>query len=340
MASSTGIEASERRQRRVPVHYFGQLLDFVAAQGGQPRRVLDRSGLRADALQADGRVELARVDRFLDAAEQELGPGFGLRFGLQLSLAAHGTLGFAVMASRSLGEALALVAEFFRIRSPLVWISFVVDDDEARLTIQRAQPLARFDVLVDVTLGSSYGALRFLTQGGLRLRRVDLARAGADADFGRTFGCPIRTGCTADALVFARADLDRPLPLGDATALAQARVACATELARNDAGIAAQVRSLMAGSDEDFPDTAAIAARLRLSPRTLRRRLQDEGVRFHEIAEEERMRQALRWLSDSDESVQRIAERLGYADPSNFGNAFKRWTGLSPQNWRKTRRDE
>lgn len=340
MASLQEDAPSERRLRRVPVHYFGQLLDYVAAQGGQSRRVLDATGLRADALRPDGRVEVARVDRLLEAAEKELGAGFGLRFGLQLSLAAHGSLGFAVMASRSIGEALSLIAEFFRIRSPLVWISFVVADDEARMTIQRAQPLDRHDVLVDTTLGCSFAALRFLTQGSLRLRRVELARAVVGDEFARTFGCPVRSGCVTDALVFTRADLERPLPLGDATALAEARAACAAELARNgdDAGVAAQVRSVLAAASDGFPDADTVAARLRLSSRTLRRRLRDEGVRFQELADEERIRQALRWLGDTDESVQRIAERLGYADPSNFGHAFKRWTGQSPLTWRKARR--
>lgn len=342
MASMQNEALPQRRLRRAPVHYFGQLLNYIDAQGGQSQRVLRATGLRAEALRPDGRVELARVDRLLDAAERELGTGFGLRFGLQLSLASHGSLGFATMASRSVGEALSLVAEFFRIRSPLVWISLVAEGDEARLTIQRAQPLARHDVVVDITLGCSFSSLRFLAQGALRLRRVELSRPRVDDAFARTFGCPVRTACAADALVFARADLDLSLPLGDATALAQARAACTAELATasDAAGVAAQVRSVLASAGDGFPDASTVAARLRLSARTLRRRLSDEGVRLQELADEERLRQALRWLGDTNESVQRIAERLGYADPSNFGHAFKRWTGQSPQTWRKTRRQQ
>ena len=80
-----------------------------------------------------------------------------------------------------------------------------------------------------------------------------------------------------------------------------------------------------------------VADALHISPRTLRRRLAELGTSFQMILEQLRRGRAVELLLHSGLSVEQIGSELGYLDPSNFGRAFRRWTGQSPREYRTTR---
>ena len=94
-----------------------------------------------------------------------------------------------------------------------------------------------------------------------------------------------------------------------------------------------RVRSLLSTGSVGY-DLATVAQALHLSPRTLRRRLQDHGATFHAMVSEARRDEATRLLRNSVLTVEQIAGHLGYSDPGNFCRAFKRWTGLTPGSFR------
>jgi AraC-like DNA-binding protein len=78
-----------------------------------------------------------------------------------------------------------------------------------------------------------------------------------------------------------------------------------------------------------------IANRLALSERTLRRRLRALGTSYNKILQDVRSSTAKEWLRDSNLTMDSIAWRLGYTETANFRHAFKRWTGQSPQAFRR-----
>ena len=82
------------------------------------------------------------------------------------------------------------------------------------------------------------------------------------------------------------------------------------------------------------PAPEQLAERLHLTPRTLRRRLQERGQGFQSLLEEARHRDSRHLLASSDMEIQRISELLGFADPANFTRAFKGWMGMTPSQWR------
>ncbi len=77
-----------------------------------------------------------------------------------------------------------------------------------------------------------------------------------------------------------------------------------------------------------------IAREMGMSPRTLSRRLADEGSGFFEILEGVRRALSFSYLKDSDLTVGQVAQFLGYSSLSSFNDAFKRWTGVSPSKYR------
>ena len=72
-----------------------------------------------------------------------------------------------------------------------------------------------------------------------------------------------------------------------------------------------------------------------LTPRTLHRRLQEEGTSYKEILESVRHKLAVAHLKAGHLSVQEIAYTLGYTDMANFRRAFKRWEGVAPSDYRQ-----
>jgi AraC-like DNA-binding protein len=95
-----------------------------------------------------------------------------------------------------------------------------------------------------------------------------------------------------------------------------------------------QVRHRLGARLEGDASLERIARDLRVSGRTLQRQLGAVGASFQQILEDVRRTRAIEYLTDTDEAVERVAARLGYADPSNFRRAFRRWTGVAPAAFR------
>ncbi|WP_052000217.1 AraC-like transcriptional regulator QhpR [Caenispirillum salinarum] len=85
-------------------------------------------------------------------------------------------------------------------------------------------------------------------------------------------------------------------------------------------------------------DQTAVAGALGMSRRTLRRRLEEEGITFQRLVDECRHSSAVAWLTRTDLSLSEIALRLGYSDQTAFSRAFTRWAGASPRAVRKSAR--
>jgi AraC-like DNA-binding protein len=96
------------------------------------------------------------------------------------------------------------------------------------------------------------------------------------------------------------------------------------------------VRALL-GNDfsRALPGLDEIAQRLHMTPATLHRRLGAEGTTFQRLKDECRRDVALALLRQQDLSGARIAERLGFSDASAFLRAFRKWTGLTPGEYRQ-----
>ena len=154
------------------------------------------------------------------------------------------------------------------------------------------------------------------------------------------FDVPVTFGASADALVFERRILDNPLEGAfpalheQAHFLAQQRLG--KEVKRQ--GVAAEIEEqihrdpgLLALGVDDMAD------RLNLHPRTLQRRLKDEGDSYLNVQARMRHRLACQWLQQGDVSIDDISARLGFSDRRAFTAAFKRWEGETPSAWRDKR---
>lgn len=100
----------------------------------------------------------------------------------------------------------------------------------------------------------------------------------------------------------------------------------------------ARVRSiLLARIGRGRSSEARIARVLRMSSRTLQRKLAADGTSYRELLSATLRLRAELELADPDLSIAEIASRLGFSDPANFSRAFRNWTGQSPLDFRRSR---
>lgn len=183
-----------------------------------------------------------------------------------------------------------------------------------------------------------FGRLLLSGEGDfLRLEFRHAAPAYAEV-YERSFRVPVRFDAPHYALEFDRALLDRPRAAAYPALHEQARVRIEQRLARlpRRSGLVTAVEEAL---DQEPALLAqgiqAVAARLRLHPRTLQRRLLDEGERYADLLARVRYRLALRALEDTQADLEALSERLGFSDRRSFTRAFTRWSGVTPSAFRE-----
>ena len=72
-----------------------------------------------------------------------------------------------------------------------------------------------------------------------------------------------------------------------------------------------------------------------VSPRSLQRRLSEAGTSFARTVDAVREERAKTFLRSGDVSLAEASWLLGFSEQSAFTRAFKRWTGVSPTEWRR-----
>lgn len=184
------------------------------------------------------------------------------------------------------------------------------------------------------------GVLSWLVGRRIHLSRVDFScPAPANRqEYHQFFGAPVHFDQPFSRIAFRATYLKLPI-IRDEKALKHfLRGAPANILLRysHDQGYTAGVRHRLLSTQPDrWPSFEMIAADMKLSPATLRRRLKSEGQSFAAIRDDIRMSEAQRLLRQGQESVARIASQLGYTEPSAFHRAFHKWAGLTPLAFRR-----
>jgi AraC-like DNA-binding protein len=153
------------------------------------------------------------------------------------------------------------------------------------------------------------------------------------------FGCPVQFGAEFDGLHLDEPFLDTPTRLGD-EALGRFltdQLDGELQAAESARSIESRVRHTLSQSLADgVPPMGAVATRLAMSERTLRRRLAEESIRYEDIVVEVQRTVATALLETTDHPLVDVAFFTGYSDQSAFHRAFKRWTGKTPQEVRRS----
>ena len=268
-------------------------------------------------------------------------PLIAVRVGLGLHPTSYGIVGLALLSSASLRHALQIVVEYGALLCLKVQVSLEQSGGEARLALNNCFGLTPglLQLCAQLEVAKLCTLLRDLS--GCRVSRIELAsppelRRQLEA----LLGSPVLCGTDASYVSFDGALLDAPLPQADAATHQRCLRSCDELIAslRRCHEICRRVRGMVRSANGTVPTLSQVASRLFVSTRTLRRRLEDAQTSYQEIVAETREGLAVRYLTQTCLSTEAIAEVLGYSDTANFRQAFKRWTGESPQQYRSRAR--
>jgi AraC-like DNA-binding protein len=338
---------AERTERwTLPGGYARELIDLCARFDVPAEDVGSGLGLSADALTNPAtRVALDTFTTLVRRAERLTGePGLSYFAGLHMRVSWHGFLGFAAMTAGTLGEALELAERFSRTRTEAVSLALHRSGEHASVFLEEHAPLGDLREFLVTSLFIGLALIGDTLVGRQLEGRLDMTHA--EPPYFRRFAAAVprlaavRFGQPANRMSFASEVLSLPIVSADPAATRLAREQCERELSAlgEGASIAGRVRALLRDSATvSLPDAAR---RLSVSPRTLKRRLAEQGTTFSTLIDDARRRSALLLLEDRRLTIDAIAMSLGYSDTANFTRAFKRWTGQTPGEARSSHKGE
>lgn len=305
-------------------------------------RVLAAAGLDWATLVTDdtrlGRDTIVRLAEGAMAATRR--PWLGLDLGGGAPVSAHGALGYAVVTSRDLRDALLTLARYGATRNDaMAWTCVDTPDGLTMHAVERTAlgrvrafvvdtVLAAILRMIETAVGQVPPALRIALPLPAPAWREQYQRFGL---------AEVRFDQPAFAFHVAHADLALPCLGADAKAHAGACRECEEALAEvAGASMAQRVAGVLASVDDGaYPRMADVAARCGISARTLIRRLHTDGATFQQLLDAARQQRALWMLLHTAAPVEEIAARLGYVDTSNFSRTVRRWFGATPRELRE-----
>lgn len=182
-----------------------------------------------------------------------------------------------------------------------------------------------------------YRVAGYVSREGFRLEGVEFEHPfpGAMREHERIFACPVRFGAASNGLLISAEIMQRPLPHYSPQFAQQLEELVSREAGRiQPTTVEGRVRGVLrARLGRQSTDTEAVAAAVHMSPRTMQRRLKEEGTHFGAILDGARRDLCLELLGEG-ESPARIAQQTGFSDPRALRRAFKRWTGSTPSEYR------
>ncbi|MDX1453703.1 MAG: AraC family transcriptional regulator, partial [Oleiphilaceae bacterium] len=272
-------------------------------------------------------------------------PLLGLKLGQAYRMESYGVLGYAMLSAATLGDAVRLAADFDLLTYTHFKVELKVNKQRASLLLHRPDYLPKdlLQLYEDRELAAVLTAAEQALGLPMAAQQVAMMHAAYDHDeaYHRFFGCTVNFEQPHTELAFDASLLDAPMPQRDAETSRFCRQQCAQLLATlsRASSFVDTVRSLLIAQPTRFASVEALAEKLGMSVRSLRRKLSAEGSSYRTLLDEIRYQLAREYLQ-SRLTLEQIADLLGYSEASNFSHAFKRWHGGSPQDYRDSFSDK
>jgi AraC-like DNA-binding protein len=335
------MTAGQANSATVAFGFVTGLLAGMARAGRDPAPLLAATGIDPKASQ---RIPLAAYAELYNRVASELDDeAFGL-FSVPLRSGSFELLARALVGAPTLDEALQRLSRFLRVLLPDLAVSIERKGSDAWLRIAEVRPLAQRPAdpgrvfAFEWLLRLIHGLACWLAGRGLALDAVAFPypRPPHAADYALIYTAASRFGARQLEARLQANLLDLPVRR-DEEALQRFLVGAPgriTTLYRRDRDTVMAVRDRLRAALPATPGLEEIAAALHVSPRSLHRRLAEEGANFRQIKDALRRDLALARLAKTDRPVADIAAELGYADPSAFYRACVEWTGVAPREYR------
>jgi AraC-like DNA-binding protein len=326
--------------------FIAHIIQFAARQGASRKKLLGITGksfteLQDDELMLDASIYNQVIEEAADQTGNEL---LGLHMGSALALSAAGLVVQITQSSRTVEEAILYMVEFNNLGCQSMPFQLTKLDGEWQLSVHpHSVWLSQSPIAVRHTMD---GMLMFtlrqfqsLTHQRYQPLRVCLSypRPVHFEDYEQLFKCPVRFNQPISAIYIDEQQMQMPIATSDYQLLQLLVKYAEQKLQRLEekAGYANTVgQTILQLSTPHFPVIELVADNLHLSVRSLQRKLKAEGYTFKSLTEQLKQQLALDYLDNKSLTIKEIAYLLDYADASSFIRSFRRWKGLSPEQYR------
>ena len=306
--------------------------------GGNPTRLLRQGGIDPAALKRlTAFISFEALTDLLERSAADLRcPDFGLRLADRQDIGILGTLAVAMRYSATVGEAMQCVSKYLEVYNAAIAFTIRTGEPRAKARLEfrllRGHNL-RWAQTAEHGIGLTWRIMTLLSEERCHLQQVRFPHAAVatEAMYRARFNAPLVFRAGQAALAVAEADLKLPISeniqeLHDiATRYLRSRLSRGTTLTVQ---VRQAVEALLGTGTCSHGE---VARALYMHPRTLQRRVREEGTTFEAIKDETRRDLAQRYLSQPDLPLSQITALLGYSEQSAFGRSCRRWFDLTPR---------
>lgn len=313
----------------------GASLEALLHHTGISREMLDDTKAEIEAQQ-----EIQLIRNLLSALGHP--SGLGIEAGQRYRLTTYGLWGYAVLSSPTMGDAIQLTRRMLNQTFSLTRNVITQEGDQVIVThLDEHLPPDIRQFVADRDRAIIVNLQREILGRPLDYTAFEMKHAEPDADLAARytdwFGIRPIFGCPQHRSIFPASIMDTPLPQAEphTAKLCEEMCRALVDARSRRTGVAAQVRDRLLRTPGHIPDMEEIAGEMGVTSRTLRRHLTAEGATFRALLEEVRSTMAEELMANARLTHAEIAERLGYADVTTFIEAFRRWKGMPPSEYRR-----
>ncbi len=328
--------------RSISGSYLFKLLQAGARSGVDPKEVLLAVGLDERFLnKPDARIEKRQfIDamlRVMSLTEDEF-VGFGA--GRKSKPGTFSMMAHAVINCSNLERAVRRSLQFYDLFELGAVSRLYVGEELAIFSFDLPKKAEFRDYIQEALVFLSLRFMSWLVGKAVVPDVVlfDFESDDADEEYRSLFPCRVEYGASVTEIRFTKKYLELPLVQNELSLSRFLKDSLSQLIDGNihNVGLPAQIRAIISREfGNNFPDFSVICGKLNMTPQTLRRRLKDANTSYQEIKDSIRKDASVYYLSKHDLSIDEIALLMGFSEASSFHRAFKKWTSLTPSQYRK-----
>ncbi|WP_340678909.1 AraC family transcriptional regulator [Paraglaciecola sp.] len=298
--------------------------------------LFNNSAIKAVDLEQEINLTAQQLDTIsTNAIELSKDRQLGLLVGASMDIPSQGILGYAIITSATIGDALKLMVRYNKALLPNLDVRLLSRESRVEVLIKAPHlpdDLQRF--YIELLYAAIMRSGNTLIPKSRTAVQVEFAY---DAPYDKThyqklFGAKVKFNSNRSVLSFDEAGLDLAIVTANPVARDIFRRECDRLLSRDAhrGMISERVQEVLLQSGTEFPSSMRVAKQLHMSESTLQRRLAKEGYKFQQLLDQVRSKLAHEYLKGTQLSINEIAVLLGFSDAANFRRSFKRWSNQTP----------
>ncbi|GAB5554372.1 MAG: AraC family transcriptional regulator [Saprospiraceae bacterium] len=323
----------------ISISLYRKMINYALEEGMSKEDFTDLP-IPIDAMEG---IRAVPADIFFDLHErldQTLGPGFSVRVGQEMKIADYGVLGLSWRTCSKAGEIFERCERYFHLLSNTYVFKVKKIGDLSNIYLFRNAHRRGAELSNEATFSATVVVLQAMTE--TNIAPVEVAfKHGPPKDlksYKEAFHCPILFNQPENILTYTTIDLETRTAKADIS-INQFLVERVEEEKRgievSSIKVVADVESLIKDAlPSGIPGIQQIGKYMGMSSRTLARRLEENGVNFRDLVKRTQEKNSKELLKKSTDTISEIAYQTGFSEQSAFSRAFKRWTGVSPMEYR------